>query len=255
MTKLLPRHEAMLDTSNWYRRLPTGVRDLVRDQLAVSGRLAGRTLFHQGDAPAGLHVILSGEFHVTGTAADGISALMGILRPGDWTGFLAALDDNPYAFTVGAVVDSEVACLPIPAVHAIFEHDVAIYKLLVAPELVNARRNYHFFMETYGRSPLKRVAERLMELGRWPYSPRSGPVAPVDVSQDTLAAATRLTRQTINTLLRELEGRGLVELGYGRIKVKDAAALGRLVHQTDAGDEAESASSVGPPTVTAPFRD
>ena len=237
MTKLLPRHLAMLATSNWYRRLPPVVRAQVSDHLATSGRAASQVLFHQGDPPVGLHVILSGELHVTGTAADGVSTLMGLLRPGDWTGFLAVLDANPYAFTVAAVVNSEVACLPIAAVRSIFEGDVATFKLLVAPELMNARRNYHFFLETHGRSPLKRVAERLMELGRWPYSPRSGPVAPVDVSQDALAAATRLTRQTINTLLRELEARGLVELGYGRIKVKDATALGRLVRDIDARDD------------------
>lgn len=237
MTRVLPKHAALLATSNWYRRLPPAVQAAVSDHLMVSARPVGSALFHQGDPPAGLYVILTGELHVTGTAADGISTLMGILRPGDWTGFLAVLDDNPYAFTVAAVADSTVACLPMASVRSIFERDVATYRLLVAPELMNARRNYHFFLETHGRSPLKRVAERLMELGRWPYSPRTGPVAPVDVSQDALAAATRLTRQTINTLLRDLESRGLVELGYGRIKVKDATALGMLVRQIDAGDD------------------
>jgi CRP/FNR family transcriptional regulator len=142
MAKLLPKHAAMLATSDWYRRLPTGVQAMVLGHLAVSRRPAGQALFHQGDLPVGLHVILSGELHVTGTAPDGISTLMGILRPGDWTGFLAVLDENPYAFTVAAVVDSEVACLPLAAVRAIFEGDVATYKLLVAPELMNARRNW-----------------------------------------------------------------------------------------------------------------
>lgn len=196
MTRPLPRHDALLATSSWYLRLPPDVQADVAAHLVVSTRPAGRALFHQGDLPAGLYVILSGELHVTGTAVNGISTVMGILRPGDWTGFLAVLDENPYAFTVAAVVDSEVACLAMTAIRAIFERDVATYRLLVAPELMNARRNYHFFLKTNGRSPLKRVAERLMELGRWPYSPRSGPVSPVDASQDALAAATRLTRQT-----------------------------------------------------------
>lgn len=236
MTKLLPGHKALLASSNWFRHLQPAVQADVSEHLTVVARPAGRALFHQGDPAAGLHVILSGELHVTGTATDGISTLMGILRPGDWTGFLAVLDADPYAFTATAVIESEVACLPLSAVRAIFERDVATYRLLVAPELMNARRNYHFFLETHGRSPLKRLAERLMELGRWPYSPRSGPVAPIEVSQDALAAATRLSRQTINTLLRDLDARGLVELGYGRIKVTDPAALKALLQQIDTSD-------------------
>lgn len=236
MSKLLPRHIAMLETSDWYRRLPPALQPPVLQQLSAAARPAGRALFHQGDPVAGLHVILSGELHVTGTAVDGICTLMGILRPGDWTGFLAVLDEQPYAFTVVPVVDSEVACLPINAVRSIFESDVATYRLLVAPELMNARRNYHFFLETHGRPPLKRVAERLMELGRWPYSPRKGPVSSIDVSQDALAAATRLTRQTVNTLLRELESRGLIEIGYGHIKVKDADGLGKLIREIGMGE-------------------
>lgn len=237
MSRLLPRHIAMLETSDWYRRLPPALQAQVLQQLAAAARPAGRTLFRQGDPVAGLHVILSGELHVTGIAFDAISTLMGILRPGDWTGFLAVLDEQPYAFTVAAVVYSEVACLPMSAVRSIFESDVATYRLLVGPELMNARRNYHFFLETHGRPPLKRVAERLMELGRWPYSPRSGPVSSIDVSQDALAAATRLSRQTVNTLLRELESRGLVEISYGRIKVKDADGLGKLVREPGVGDD------------------
>lgn len=236
MSRLLPRHIAMLETSDWYCRLPPALQPQVLQQLSAAPRPAGRALFHQGDPVAGLHVILSGELHVTGTAIDGISTLMGILRPGDWTGFLAVLDAQPYAFTVVSAVDSEVACLPIDAVRSIFESDVTTYRLLVAPELMNARRNYHFFLETHGRSPLKRVAERLMELGRWPYSPRKGPVSSIDISQDTLAAATRLTRQTVNTLLRELESRGLVEIGYGRIKVKDTDGLGKLIREIGMGE-------------------
>lgn len=71
----------------------------------------GNVLFRQGDAPKGLFLLLSGEVHVVGISTAGNDRLMGIFRPGDWTGFLAVLDDKPYTLSAIAVVDSVAAHL------------------------------------------------------------------------------------------------------------------------------------------------
>ena len=213
----------------WFRSLPAPTRELIIAELHVRRVASGGNVFGQGDLPSGLHGAVEGQVHVTGVSVAGRPALIGILRPGDWVGFLACLDGAPYAFTATCVGDCTVFTLPLRAVRKIFEESIDTYKLLIAPELVASRRNYRFLLETHGSPPLQRLAERLMDLGRWPYARPQGPLSPLEqVSQDQLAAATGLSRQTVNSLLQELVQFGLIEVSRGKVRVTDPGGLGRI---------------------------
>lgn len=229
MSMLSDNEKLTLASGTWFSGLAPAICAAITEALTPRTVRPGDALFRQGDPAAGLHVLLSGEGRITGASADGIPALIGILRAGDWTGFLAVLDEGPYAFSAEMVTDGIAACLSAAAVENIFGSDVGTFRMLVAPELTIARRNYHFFLETHGRPPLQRVAERLMSLGRWPYAAATGPLAALEhVSQEDLAAATRLSRQRINTALRDLQERGLIHHGYGHVTVIDPAGLGQI---------------------------
>ena len=52
----------------------------------------------------------------------------------------------------------------------------------------------------------------------------------ISVSQDVIAAAANVRRQTANSYLRELARAGIVELTRGTIRLRDARALRRTVH-------------------------
>ncbi len=226
---LADNEKSALASGAWFAGLAPDTGAAISNALSRRTVRSGDALFRQGDPASGLHVLLSGEGRITGSSVDGIPALIGILRAGDWTGFLAVLDGGPYAFSAEMVTEGVAACLPVAAVENIFGSDVGTFRMLVAPELTIARRNYHFFLETHGRPPLRRVAERLMSLGRWPYAAATGPLAALEhVSQEDLAAATRLSRQRINTALRDLQQRGLINHGYGQVTVIDPAGLGRI---------------------------
>ena len=61
------------------------------------------------------------------------------------------------------------------------------------------------------------------------YAYAGGPLAPLEeLKQAELAASVKLSRQTVNATLRNFEARGLIELGYGRIRVLDPHALERI---------------------------
>ena len=210
----------------WFESLPAVIQKEVTERIHVRHRSIGEPLFTQGQEGTGLHCLIEGQIHVTASTVDGGSVLMGILRPGDWVGFLAALDGGAYVFTATCVTKSETATLPCSDVRKIFECSVERYKHLVTPELVISRRNYHFLIERHGSPALQRLAERLLDLGRWPYSPPGGPVSDLEgVSQEQLAEATRVSRQTVNEALRLLEKRGVVAHRRGHIVVLDIPAL------------------------------
>jgi CRP-like cAMP-binding protein len=221
--------QQLLAQGKWLQVLPRELQARVLGALQSYALPANSTLFRQGDNFNGLYCVLSGQLHVKGHAQDGSPLLIAILRPGEWTGFLAALDGGQYAFSVSCVGESRIAVLDAMKVRSIFEADLATYKFLVQPELSSSRATYNYFIEHFGRPPLSRVAERLIGLGRWPYSSPGDDISPLDhVSQDLLAAATRLSRQTVNTCLKELERAGFVKTGYGKVEIVDIHGLAKI---------------------------
>jgi CRP/FNR family transcriptional regulator, cyclic AMP receptor protein len=224
-----PAKKGLFETGTWFSRLPADVQD----ELMLAGRQrmlpAGSMLFRVGDEPTGLHGLLGGELHIIGSASNGHDMLMAIHRAGDWTGFLTCADRQAHPLSAVAAVDCSIFSVAPTAISRIFERDVATYKLLVAPELRVGRRNYRWLIEMTTRPTLQRIAERLVDLGRWTHGERAGPVSPIEhVSQEALAAATNVSRQTMNSALNELEKRGLIKVGYGRIDILDSCGLDAL---------------------------
>ena len=224
-----PARKGLFSTGSWFARLPGDIQD----ELMLAGRqrhlAAGAMLFRAGDAPTGLHGLLGGELHIIGSASNGDDKLMAIHRAGDWTGFLTCVDSQPHPLSAKAAVDCTVFSAPPAAISRIFERDVATFRLLLDPELRVGRRNYRWLIEMTTRPTLQRIAERLVDLGRWTHGERAGPVSPIEhVSQEELAAATNVSRQTMNSALNELEARGFVKIGYGRIDILDSVGLDAL---------------------------
>jgi CRP/FNR family transcriptional regulator len=183
-------------------------------------------LFVQDGEPTGLHAVISGEMHIIGTNAGGNEAIMAIMRPGDWTGFLACLDGGPHAYSGLAIEPATVFSLRPAAVRAIFERDVATFRLLLAPELVVTRKVERFVVEDMALPLARRLAARLIDLGRWAHGPSGGPIVALDhVSQEQLAMSVHASRQKVNEILGDFSTRDFVEIGYGRVRFVDVAAL------------------------------
>lgn len=226
---MTPKWHTRLFENEWSRALPTDIRAGI--ESAVTLRTVGQSqeMIRQGDSFSGLYCLLDGQMHVVGTSSSGDELLIGIHRPGDWIGFLAALDGGPYAFSVRAARPSRVAVLGAAALAELFKRDLASFRLLLQPEINVSRRNYQYFIEQAHRPPMQRLADRMMALGRWPYSAQEMAPASLDrVSQDALANATRLSRQTINSCLHVLQKEGVVVLGYRTVSVTDPERLGRI---------------------------
>ncbi len=222
----------ILKSGNWFASLPSVIQQSLADAGMLRTLTSSQMLFAQGAEPSGLHAVISGELHITGTNVNGNDVIMAIIRQGEWTGFLTCLDRGAHAYSATAATDTIVFSLRLPAVAAIFETNVATYRLLQSPELSAARKLAHFVIEDLGLPLAQRVAARLADLGRWAYGPASGPVAELDhVSQEELAMSVHASRQKVNMILRDLAERGLIEIGYGRIRVIDLAALEGFAHE------------------------
>jgi len=216
----------ILFSSAWSQSLPPDVKAEIKSHARSESVARGVEVNRQGVPFAGLVCVLSGEMHVVGTASNGEELLMGIHRAGDWSGFLAALDRQPYALSLRAVTDCRIARIDAEATTRIFESDLGRFRLLLAPELGVSRGAYRYFIETSYRGPMLRLAERMIGLGRWPYALGDGEPSRLEkISQADLANSTRLSRQTINTCLGKLADQGIVRVGYRSVEVLDLHRL------------------------------
>lgn len=222
--------DKVLRAAAWFAGLPSDIAAEVRRVGRLAAVSAGTPLFEQDGAPTGLHAVISGELRIVALTTEGNLNIAGIARPGDWVGFLSCLDKRPHVYSGVAQKDMHVFSLTPTAVSSIFERDVATFRHLLAPELTVARQFYGFVIEDVGE-PHRRIAARIAGLGRWPYAQSGPPLAPLEgLRQDELAMSVKLSRQTVNATLRDFEAKGLIELGYGRIKVLDPQALERIVN-------------------------
>lgn len=228
----MPKTAEILRRGPWFADLPIPIQQAM---LAAGTRIklaSGQPSFLQGSGPSGLHAVLSGQLKVAHVDRHGHDVLMALVRPSEWTGFLCCLDGRSHFYSAIAVEPTVIFNLHFAAVRAIFECDVATYKLLQRPELNAARALARFAIIEAGRPLAQRIAARLRDLGRWAYGPMIGPIAALDhISQEDLAMSAHASRQSVNMILRDFEAQGWIATGYGKISVTNSDALEAFADQ------------------------
>lgn len=221
--------ETVFGPGAWFATLPPDIRAQMLAAGTIRTVATGKYLYEEENDPSGLHGVITGIVHVTGQSFDGNTVTVGIIRPGDWTGYLGCIDGLPHAYSA---IAREATCVlsirPIDVIR-IFERDVPTFRLLIAPDLAIRRKLGRFIVDDVGLPLAQRVAARLADLGRSPYDYPVGPIAPLhSFSQEELAMSVAATRPRINEILRDFASNGLIEIGYSRIAVVDPAELDRF---------------------------
>jgi Crp-like helix-turn-helix domain len=95
----------------------------------------------------------------------------------------------------------------------------------------------------------QRCAVALLRLaGRRYANPQDVTPVEVPLTQNELAGAANLSRNSVGTMLQRLEKRGFVEVGYGAMTVRAPAALRAFV------DQGKDGAAGQPPTHRARYR-
>lgn len=215
-----------LANEGWLPTLPKQLRESILDRLLVRRCARGDCLYRRGDPALGLYSIASGQCRTSAIAADGRDYLFSLLHPGSWSGFAPMLDDGVQPFSVEVTSPATAVLLPRDAVRDIFFGDAESYRHLLAPALGMLRAVYDHLVEGSFGPPERVIARRLYDLARLPYVEGDTPRSFVEsLTQDDLAAATGLSRPTVNRVVVALEASGIIGRGYGRVMIKDAARL------------------------------
>jgi CRP/FNR family cyclic AMP-dependent transcriptional regulator len=208
--------------SGWLAERNQEFQASLRSIARVVDVAAGQYLYHVNDESNGIFGLVHGALDVTIPRVDGEDFLIHRAEPGFWIGDLALFARQPRLVSVRSAKQSCLAHLPQDDLEALVRSDpatmVEFYDL--------SHRNMALALQLLGNVTVtgatERVALRLIIMhearlaagGDW-----------IEIHQKYLSELVALSLQSIRRALTELEQSGLIETGYGRIRVVDARAL------------------------------
>lgn len=209
-------------------------RDLPRDALAHIVRLGytrrmtqGELLYLQGDSGDGLYLILSGEVRISAMGAEGQELHLNTLSVGDVMGEIALLDGGQRTATATAIRAGMLFCVDRADFLELVDRQPEITWQILQLLCRRVRWISTLLEDSAFLAPEGRLAKRLLAIagtaGRETPEGRE-----VRISQAELAGYLNLTRQVVNGLLRRLQRDGIVELGRGRLVIRDPDRLLRI---------------------------
>ena len=202
-------------------------RDLASDELDGLARVGHVTRMRPGEAcKGGLFLILEGRLCVCSVTAEGQEFMYALLGRGEFFGFSEILQRAPSPIQAHVTQRATLAVFPAVALRAFLDSRPTLWR--------------HFAQLTYDRLvqtlllardislvPLQqRLARRLLwqALNAGNGGPRPEPIA-VHLSQTDLARMVGSARSRVNGALKELERRGMINVGYRSVQLKDLGAL------------------------------
>ena len=195
----------------------------IRRLLAIARRRTfdrGEIVFHRGDPADCLHLIASGRFAVGITTPLGATALLGVRGPGDAFGELALVGggDAHRSATVAALEPAETRSVFVDDFERLRRGYPSIDGLLVRVLGERVRRLSEQLTEAFYLPAETRVLRRLVELADL-YD------GDIPLPQEQVGELAGTSRATANRVLRDLEQRGVVELGRCAVIIREPERL------------------------------
>jgi CRP-like cAMP-binding protein len=200
----------------------------VRSVLALARRATyrrGEVVFHHHDPADAVHLVVKGRFDVRITTALGDVVALAIRGPGETFGELAVMTGAERSATVTALEPGETLVLRGSELRRLARDHASVDDVLVRMLAEHVGLLSERLVEAYTVDAETRVARRVLELGRV-YG--GSPPVVIPLIQEDLAALAGTSRATVNRVLRDAEGRGIVEVGRGRTVLVDPERLARL---------------------------
>ncbi|WP_424968241.1 Crp/Fnr family transcriptional regulator [Dinoroseobacter sp. S375] len=199
----------------------------VQARILEGGRLRsfapGETVYRVGDTSEGLYGLARGNVTIAIPNTIGSEHTIYQATPGFWIGDLALFSKQRRLVTVLAVSEVEVYFIPQPKLAALVRDEPGMLREFYALSHVNMELQLNILANLSIPNSEKRIAAFLL----YSNSVQAEPGAWLETPQDRLATMTALSLPTVQRLVKRLASLGLIEIGYGRIRVQDAEALAR----------------------------
>lgn len=193
----------------------------------------GEVIFHEGDPADSLHLVEHGHLAVRVSTPDGDRVTLNVLSGGDIVGELSLLDraaPTRRSATVLAIEHAQTRVLSAQAFHRLCETHPGVRTLIGHALAERIRELSTRLLEAMYSGLDRRVYRRLLELHDVFGDGQDG-AHEIPLTQEQLADLVGGTRPSVNQVLQRLQDRRVIELGRGRIVVRDDAVLRDLARR------------------------
>jgi CRP/FNR family transcriptional regulator, cyclic AMP receptor protein len=181
-------------------------------------------IFHEGEPGETLHLLAKGRVAVQTTTPMGDTVIVNVLGPGDSFGEVALVDPKSCRIaTIRALEAVETLSLSRAAFDELRQKEPAVNQFLLEVLAEHVIGLNERLREAYFVPVETRVTRCLVRLGR--IYGDGGKTATVPLNQDTIATMVGATRPSVNRVLRQLEGDGLICLSRGSLELTDRREL------------------------------
>jgi CRP-like cAMP-binding protein len=183
-------------------------------------------LFLRGDPGASLYVVEEGAVKLVLASDAGKEFTLDLLGPGDCFGELALLDGEPRSADAIAQDDCSVLLLPRADFDRFLDAHPRAARALLAVLSRRLRRDAVLLHEAVFDGVADRVARALLRIAEQQADPAgNGPSRALRVTQEELAGALGVTRESVNKWLGYFERRGVLRRQRGQITLLQPEAL------------------------------
>lgn len=152
---------AGLEESKLFSSLNAAELQLIRECSELRTFPAQHTIFKEGDAGDGIYVVAEGQVQISAVVGQGERRVLSRVRPGEFFGEMAVLDNEPRSATVTTEQPTEVIFIP---------REKLLKTLETSPRLAASLvREFSLRMRDFNRQYIQEVlqAERLTLVGRF----------------------------------------------------------------------------------------
>ncbi|AZD13173.1 Crp/Fnr family transcriptional regulator [Pseudomonas chlororaphis] len=216
-----------LMSGQWFSRLPVQLQNSLLANARLRSLAPGQRLFQRGDPPCGLYAVLEGTVRIGAVSEEGKEALLSLVEAPHWFGEISLFDGQPRTHDAYAVGPCSLLNVPQAALLELLDEHPQYWRQLAL--LMSHKLRLTFInLEQLSLMPAPaRVANRLLMIARG-YGETDTPRRLLHLPQEQLALLLSLSRQTTNQILKDLQGQGILKLGYGEIEILDEARLRTL---------------------------
>ncbi|MDQ6902407.1 MAG: response regulator [Bacteroidota bacterium] len=195
-------------------------------ELRVRKADKSQVIYHEGDVPPGIFLVLSGTFKTTKLADDGRELITGIYAKEDYIGINSVLLAEPFSETAQAMEEGTYCLIPKDAVDELVSRFTDIGKKFIQILSNNIREKEEQLLQMAYHSVRKRMSEVLISLMR--QQPIEDSNECLKASRDEMASMAGMAAETVSRILSDFTSEKLIEKKGRLIRIINKERLAKL---------------------------
>jgi CRP-like cAMP-binding protein len=216
---------SFVPAGRWLGGLEPRTRDIIQTHTKVRQLNDGDVVFRTGEKSDGLYGVIKGQVRLTMTMQTGQLLLNHVADAGEWFGEASTLDGKPRFNDAVCAGPALLAHMSQIDAQRLLKENVGFAHALAVLAARHQRGSMTFAARALSQPVSVQLACALANLAR--RTSRGPKGATIPLRQEDLANLVGVSRQTVAPLLRNLQIRGIIRLGYGYVEVLDRPALER----------------------------